>query len=106
MHLAVCPEWLADVLGISPGGLRMSVSRVLAALGARVLETGTTGYALVATVDAAEFCQAGADAADAEDRIHALQDALARWHGPPLDCSRNPMRSTTRSPNERVSFAT
>ena len=36
-------EWLADVLEISPGALRTSVSRVRASVGSAMLETGSTG---------------------------------------------------------------
>jgi DNA-binding SARP family transcriptional activator len=78
-------EWLADVLGISPGALRTSVSRVRATVGPAILETASTGYALVGDVDASRFCRAVADAADAADRVHALQRALALWNGPALE---------------------
>lgn len=78
-------EWLADALDISPGALRTSVSRVRATVGAAMLETTSSGYALVGTVDAARFSQAVADAAGADDRVHALQHALALWGGPALE---------------------
>ena len=67
-------EWLADVLDISPGALRTSVSRVRATVGSAMLETASTGYALVGDVDASRFCRAVADAADAADAIEC-----ARW---------------------------
>ena len=78
-------EWLADVLDISPGALRTSVSRVRATVGSAMLETASTGYALVGDVDAARFCRAVADAADADDRVRALQFALDQWNGPALE---------------------
>jgi DNA-binding SARP family transcriptional activator len=78
-------EWLADVLDITPGGLRTSVSRVRATVGTGMLETTSTGYALVGDVDTALFCRAVADAAGADDRVHALQQALALWNGPALE---------------------
>ncbi|MDQ1519936.1 MAG: hypothetical protein QOI55_1009, partial [Actinomycetota bacterium] len=78
-------EWLADVLEISPGALRTSVSRVRATVGSAILETASTGYSLVGDVDAARFCRAVADAADAEDRVRALQVALDHWNGPALE---------------------
>src|SRR3954467_6085782 len=78
-------EWLADVLEISPGALRTSVSRVRATVGSAILETASTGYALVGDVDAALFCRAVADAAGADDRLRALQQALALWNGPALE---------------------
>ena len=40
-------EWLADLLEITPGALRTSVSRLRAAVGASVLQTASTGYSLV-----------------------------------------------------------
>jgi len=45
-------EWLADVLGITPGGLRMAVSRLRSAIGEVALPTTSSGYAVVADVDA------------------------------------------------------
>lgn len=78
-------EWLADALGITPSALRTSVSRVRARVGAGMLETTRSGYALVGAVDASHFCQAVADAADADDRACALQRALALWAGPALE---------------------
>ncbi|MDQ1455768.1 MAG: hypothetical protein QOH28_1388 [Actinomycetota bacterium] len=78
-------EWLADVLEISPGALRTSVSRVRATVGPAVLETASTGYALVGDVDASRFCRAVADASDADDRVRALQFALEQWNGPALE---------------------
>ncbi len=78
-------EWLADTLEISPGALRTSVSRVRATLGAAMLETASTGYALVGEVDATRFCDAVAAAAGAGDRVRALQLALGLWNGAPLD---------------------
>ncbi len=78
-------EWLADMLEISPGALRTSVSRVRATVGSAILETASTGYALVGDVDAALFCRAVADAAGADDRLRALQQALTLWNGPALE---------------------
>jgi DNA-binding SARP family transcriptional activator len=78
-------EWLADALQISPGALRTSVSRVRATVGPAILETTSTGYAVVGNVDASRFCQAVADAADSDDRVAALQHALALWNGPALE---------------------
>jgi DNA-binding SARP family transcriptional activator len=78
-------EWLADVLDISPGALRTSVSRVRATVGSSLLETASTGYAFVGDVDASRFCRAVADAADADDRVRALQFALDQWNGPALE---------------------
>ena len=78
-------EWLADVLGISPGALRMSVSRLRTAIGAAVLQTASIGYSVVTDVDALQFSEAVACAADADDRTRALERALALWTGPALE---------------------
>jgi len=78
-------EWLADVLGISPGALRTSVSRLRGAIGPAALLTASTGYALGCEVDASQFCQAVADANTSVDRMGALRRALAMWTGPVLE---------------------
>jgi len=77
-------EWLADVLGISPGALRTSVSRLRGAVGPAVERT-SGGYALGAEVDAERFCRTASEALAAKDRVHALQRALEAWNGPPLE---------------------
>jgi predicted ATPase/DNA-binding SARP family transcriptional activator len=80
-------EWLADLMGVSPGALRTSVSRLRSAIGTDALETASTGYALVTDVDATQFCAAVRDAADAavDERAHALERALSTWNGPALE---------------------
>jgi DNA-binding SARP family transcriptional activator len=80
-------ERLADLAGVSPGALRTSVSRLRTAVGADVLQTASTGYALVADVDASQFCAAVRDAADSEadERVDALERALSTWNGPALE---------------------
>jgi DNA-binding SARP family transcriptional activator/tetratricopeptide (TPR) repeat protein len=78
-------EWLADVLGVSPGALRTTVSRLRSAIGADALLTASTGYSLACDVDASKFCQAVAAATDSGHRIRALGDALTLWAGPVLD---------------------
>jgi DNA-binding SARP family transcriptional activator/tetratricopeptide (TPR) repeat protein len=78
-------EWLADILGISPGALRMSVSRLRAAVGGTVLQTASTGYSVVADVDVLQFSEAVAGAAEAEDRMRSLERALGLWIGPALE---------------------
>ena len=77
-------EWLADVLDITPGGLRTSVSRVRATVGTGMLETTSTGYALVGDVDTALFCRAVAEGRAFEPGFEQaaqwarVQDALLR----------------------------
>ncbi len=80
-------EWLAEALAISPAALRTSVSRVRGTVGPDVLETASTGYALVTDVDATGFCRAVAEAAEAgeADRVQMLERALERWNGPAFE---------------------
>ncbi len=78
-------EWLADVLGISPGALRMSVSRLRTAIGGAVLQTASTGYSVVTDVDVLQFSEAVAGAVDADDRMRDLERALGMWIGPALE---------------------
>ncbi len=78
-------EWIADAFDISPGALRTLVSRVRGKVGAASLETGSTGYAVLADVDATQFCRAVTEAAGARERVTALLDALAFWNGPALE---------------------
>ena len=77
-------EWLAEIVGVSTGALRMSVSRLRSAIGGAV-QTVTTGYAVVAAVDVLQFSEAVAAAADADDRLRALEHALTCWTGPLLE---------------------
>ena len=51
-------EWLADTLGISPGGLRTSVSRLRTTIGGAVLQTASTGCSVVTDVDVLQFSEA------------------------------------------------
>jgi DNA-binding SARP family transcriptional activator/tetratricopeptide (TPR) repeat protein len=78
-------EWLADILGIAPGALRMSVSRLRTTIGGAVLQTASTGYSVVTDVDVLQFSEAVAGAADADDRLRGLDRALGLWTGPPLE---------------------
>ena len=78
-------DWLADVLEISPGALRRSVSRLRAVLGPDSLVTATTGYTLTCDVDAVLFCNQVARASDATDRIATLQQAVGLWGGAALE---------------------
>ena len=78
-------EWLADVLGVTAGALRTTVSRLRTVIGPDALRTTSTGYALVANVDATQFCSAVANADRSADRLGALEQALALWTGPVLE---------------------
>ena len=81
-------EWLADMLDLSSGALRTSVSRLRKLLGDAALVTTTVGYRLDLDVDAEMFARgiaeiAGADAAS--DRIEGFERTLAFWTGPALE---------------------
>jgi DNA-binding SARP family transcriptional activator len=78
-------EWLADVLGVSPGALRTSMSRLRRVLGDAEVETTTTGYRLDVDVDAEMFCRDVTDAAAASDTVGALERALSHWVGTALE---------------------
>jgi DNA-binding SARP family transcriptional activator/tetratricopeptide (TPR) repeat protein len=77
-------DWLADVLGVSPGALRTTVSRMRATIGAAV-ERSSSGYVLTVDVDAERFCRAASEAVAADDRVLALGAALDEWSGPALE---------------------
>jgi hypothetical protein len=78
-------DWLADVLEITPGALRRSISRLRAVLGSEALVTGTTGYALTCPVDAVLFCGEVAQASSASERIATLERAVGMWGGAALE---------------------
>ncbi len=78
-------EWLADVLEISPGALRRSISRLRGVLGPESLVTASTGYVLACPVDAVFFCEEAARAASADDHIAALERAVGLWGGTALE---------------------
>src|SRR4051794_5802760 len=77
-------EWLADALGVSPGALRTTVSRLRRVLGDAEVQTTATGYRLDVDVDAEIFCHEIADA-DGNDGLGALERALSRWVGTALE---------------------
>lgn len=70
-------EWLADTVGVLPGALRTTMSRVRKALGEGGVATTATGYRLDVDVDAELFL--------GEIEAGALEVALARWTGAALD---------------------
>jgi len=78
-------EWLADALGVSPGALRTTVSRLRKVLGDAHVRTTSTGYRLDVDVDADMFCREIADAAVGIEGAGALEQALARWVGGALE---------------------
>jgi DNA-binding SARP family transcriptional activator len=78
-------EWLADVLGVTTGALRTTVSRLRTTIGPATLRTTSTGYSLEGDVDAIQFCSAVANADKTADKLGALEQALTLWTGPVLE---------------------
>ena len=78
-------EWLADLLGVTAGALRTTVSRLRSVIGPDALRRTSTGYSLDVDVDAAQFCSAVANADKAGDKMGALERALDLWTGPVLE---------------------
>jgi DNA-binding SARP family transcriptional activator len=78
-------EWLADVLGVTAGALRTTVSRLRTTIGPATLRTTSTGYSLEGDVDAIQFCQAVAHAGKTADQLRVLERALTLWTGPVLE---------------------
>ena len=74
--------WLCDVLDVTPGAVRTSVSRLRRILGEDQLCTASGGYRLDAPVDAHLACKAIDDASGEPD---ALGRALDRWTGAALE---------------------
>jgi len=78
-------EWLADVLGVTTGALRTTVSRLRTTIGPATLRTSSTGYSLEGDVDAIQFCSAVGNADKTTDKLGALEQALTLWTGPVLE---------------------
>ena len=74
-------------LGLSPGALRTSISRLRRVVGADVLQTTPPGYTLLADVDVARFDRLVAHARTVGDDLAriSLEEAVALWRGDPLD---------------------
>ena len=81
----VAADRLAEQLGLTPGALRTSISRLRAVVGTDVLRTLPPGYMLRTDgIDAQHFEQMLADAAAATSASaaqHSLQAALRLWRG-------------------------
>jgi predicted ATPase/DNA-binding SARP family transcriptional activator len=78
------PDYLAEILGISGGALRSTVSRLRRLTGSAALITGAAGYQIDAAVDAATFTELVSDRHGGE-RLDRLDAALALWRGVALD---------------------
>jgi predicted ATPase/DNA-binding SARP family transcriptional activator len=83
----VRPVVLEDHLGLSPGALRTSISRLRRLLGPDALMTSPTGYELRAAVDVAEYERliTGAHDAEAGPARSMLEQAHSLWQGTPYD---------------------
>lgn len=77
---------LESWLGLSPGALRTSISRLRRLLGAEMIETTPPGYTLRARVDTVEFERLVTRAPRLDDDAAraVLEKALALWRGEPL----------------------
>ena len=78
-------EHLCELLGLTTGALRTTVSRLRRRLGDRVIETDAVGYRIGCPVDAAWFAAMVLADLHVEDRLAELDAALALWHGEVLD---------------------
>ena len=78
-------DLLCDALGVSPGALRTTVSRLRRSLGDTSILASQSGYRLAVAVDARLFTTTLSELASSGDRIGTIERALAMWEGPPLD---------------------
>jgi DNA-binding SARP family transcriptional activator len=78
-------EYLSDSLELSAGSLRTTVSRLRAGIGDHAIHTDTAGYRITCAVDATMFTDLLVERPDHPDRLAALEEALALWHGEALD---------------------
>jgi len=78
-------EYLSDVLELSAGSLRTTVSRLRSRIGEHAIHTDTAGYRITCGVDATMFTDLLVERPDHPDRLAALEEALDLWHGDALD---------------------
>ncbi|HEY0998885.1 MAG TPA: BTAD domain-containing putative transcriptional regulator, partial [Streptosporangiaceae bacterium] len=78
-------DLLCDVLGVSPGALRTTVSRLRKGFGDTAVIASQGRYRLAVPVDAALFTTSLARLGTGDDRIGTLERALALWTGPPFE---------------------
>jgi DNA-binding SARP family transcriptional activator/tetratricopeptide (TPR) repeat protein len=79
------PEYLSDLLDVSSGALRTTVSRLRARLGEAVIRTDAVGYRITCAVDTTLFTDLLLEPAELPDRLVALDRALELWDGEALD---------------------
>ena len=71
-------EYLVNLLGVSPGALRTTVSRLRSRIGEDSLRTDPLGYRLACDVDSAMFCELlGVDGR--ADPLARAEEALSLW---------------------------
>jgi DNA-binding SARP family transcriptional activator len=78
-------DLLCDVLAVSPGALRTTVSRLRRGFGDTTVVGSQGRYRLTAAVDAALFTTSLSQVGAGDDRIGTLERALALWTGPAFD---------------------
>ena len=83
--MALRVDLLCDALAVSPGALRTIVSRLRRGFGDTTVVASQGRYRLAAPVDAALFATLLSQAAVDDDRIGALERALALWTGPAFE---------------------
>ena len=79
------PEYLSDLLDVSAGALRTTVSRLRARLGEDVIRTDAVGYRITCAIDTTLFTELLLEPPQLPDRLAALDEALALWDGEALD---------------------
>ena len=79
------PEYLSDLLDVSAGALRTTVSRLRGRLGEEVIRTDAVGYRFTGAVDTTLFTELLLEQSQLPDRLAALDRALELWDGEALD---------------------
>lgn len=78
-------EYLSDLLDVSAGALRTTVSRLRARLGDAVICTDAVGYRITCATDTTLFTELLLEPPQLLDRLVALDAALELWDGDALD---------------------
>ena len=78
-------DLLSDLLELSPGALRTSVSRLRARIGAGCLETDGVGYGITCAVDTVQFTSLLRHDPEHPDRLTTIEQALALCRGDVLE---------------------
>jgi len=78
-------EHLAELVDVSVGSLRTTVSRLRSRLGDDVIRTDAVGYRIMCPVDATLFTDLLVARTDVRDALPALERALALWDGEALE---------------------